>query len=415
MSGVRRSAPLVAALAVAALVAGGVVSQPEPVVAAPERGLSGYPVYPDPYCWADGCWINLDESLPDRHYRWMVPSNAYNITFEVRGGSGGSTDFLGGPGGNFKTNPMNIPAGEQLGFYLGARGVVKKGTSTPGSGGASLPGAREYAGGGGGASVVYRQDGQDQYIPLLIAGGGSGATRYAPGVGGGGASHYFWFDLDGERSGGAEGGPSDGRKTAAGEWAAEGATPGEDGQAMDAYVSSEVGGKDGAGKGGTGGTVLEPPATDTWTPGSGGGGGLVGGGGGAGQPTTDSQYFWKTGVGGGGSGYVAPGISVYPLPVVAPKPWSSISGSIVIRWETRPAYVSPPQRELTWWETIKRYLPFDEDEDGAAPTVPTRPMIVRDPSTWAPQDAEGVPSGFEFGATAVQRAVESGEFFAGED
>jgi hypothetical protein len=168
------------------------------------------------------------------------------------------------------------------------------------------------------------------------------------------------------------------------------------------------------GRGGSGGTVLDPPEGDGWTPGSGGGGGFVGGGGGAGWigdgASTEAQTH---GVGGGGSSYIAGGLGMArQSQSVYPESWSSYDGSVTIRYSL--ANLNSPKPKRTEWAPGKpRSVSFSVDDDStpqvAVPKISG--MSVLDPSTWATQDAEGGRSAFMVAPTALQLAVDSGEFF----
>jgi hypothetical protein len=197
---------------------------------------------------------------------WTVPAGVTQVTFNMQGAAGGSSDngeSYGGLGGALQAT-LSVTAGTTYSIAVGSEGGA--GTDTgPGSGGA--PGGASGAGsagfgivggGGGGASIVGVGSLATPANWLLVSGGG----------GGGGPTAL-------ESPGGDGGGLTGGAGTAP-------PGPGE--------------GPAGAGgnQTGTTGSGLQPNGSAGSVYGGGGGGGYWGGGGGT-----------NAGGGGGGSGLIA--------------------------------------------------------------------------------------------------------------
>lgn len=410
-SGGRLRVAVAAAAGIAVLAASGIGSRPEVAVAAPAREAANRPAMtPEPVCTGGSCTITITDT--DNFFRWQITKDMYDVTFELRGGSGGSTEFEGGPGGHIRTDPATFPANTVLWIFVGKGGAVPPSTDASGFGGRSLAGDPTLAGGGGGATSIITSDQWGAPTPLVIAGGGSGASRFGIGMAGGG--NWFWRELHGHWFGGGEGGSAeDGVTFAAGEAAMEGTTAGGNSTAW-ARTHMPSSGVDLMGRGGSGGAVLDPPEGDGWTPGSGGGGGFVGGGGGAGWIGDPGSPEVQThGVGGGGSSYIAGGLGMARQPQsIYPKPWSSYDGSVTISYSLASSH-SPKPKRTEWAPGKPRSVTFSV-EDVSTPQVAVPKvsgMSVLDPSTWAPQDAEGGASAFLVAPTAFQLAVDSGEYF----
>ena len=135
------------------LAAAGIGSPPEGAVAAPAReAATPRAMTPEPVCTGVSCTITITDT--DNFFRWQITKDMYDVTFELRGGSGGSTGHWGGPGGHIHTNPATFPANTVLWIFVGKGGAVPPSTDVSGFGGRSLAGDPTLAGGGGGATSI---------------------------------------------------------------------------------------------------------------------------------------------------------------------------------------------------------------------------------------------------------------------
>lgn len=203
-------------------------------------------------------------------------------------GAGYGTNYnAGGSGGGFsRTELSGVTAGSIFTVVVGQGGQIFANANTfqngLGYGGGGMPGVTAdngtTRGGGGGFSGIFQ--GTGTVSPLVVVGGGAGAS---PGIDGSG-----WVGGGGGIGAGAVGGSNSGlpgTPTAGGQPAASsGCSPA-------ATAGAKWAGGTGAGSG---------------EPGGGGGGGYFGGGGGRCQKSGTAQ----NGGGGGGSGFVASGIAV---------------------------------------------------------------------------------------------------------
>ena len=137
-------------------------------------------------------------------YQWTIPSNVYQISVSLAGGSGGadfgSSYFVGGDGGELKNVLMNVTPGEVLNIYVASNGGLGN-AGSPGSGGYGFAsGATACDGGGGGSSaVVNSANGMGVMAP-----GGGGSQQGCWGGGGGGLTDGYF--TTGGNGGGGNGG-----------------------------------------------------------------------------------------------------------------------------------------------------------------------------------------------------------------
>lgn len=287
-----RAKQTASALAVAALVAGTVLTGPGA----------------DPVEAATPTEVRFTSSSPTS---WVVPEGVTQIQVFVAGGGGGASfsnagDIFGGAGATIQAL-IDVTPGETLVFQAGLSGSPGFDRGSPGSGG---PGWRSggagntgslsgrAGGGGGGASAVLR-NGQ----PLVVAGGG----------GGGGGRGFEGVNPGGAGGNGGEAG-RDGSGGGQNFGGAPGIIGGGNGQVGDDAGTSSSGGGGGGGGGGFFG-------------GAGGGGGGAGAGGGGG--------------GGGGSEFVATGVTVEQRGVFGSGQNGLILVAFIPTFETTTTVVAP--------------------------------------------------------------------------
>jgi hypothetical protein len=115
---------------------------------------------------------------------FIVPIGITSISFEVRGGAGGSALTTGGagcsaPGGEgaiasavftVGNGPQDIPPCSTIRFVVGEAGASMNSLTIVGIG-------SSVGGGGGGSAVLFRPPGSSEFSLLLVAGGGGGAYQ----------------------------------------------------------------------------------------------------------------------------------------------------------------------------------------------------------------------------------------------
>lgn len=138
------------------------------------------PLAAQPYLDEDGGSLNYSGTVED----FIVPSGITSISFEVRGGAGGSALTTGGagcsaPGGAGATasavfsvgnGPQDIPPCSTIRFVVGEAGTSMNSLTIVGVG-------TSAGGGGGGSAVLFRPPGSSEFSLLLVAGGGGGAYQ----------------------------------------------------------------------------------------------------------------------------------------------------------------------------------------------------------------------------------------------
>ncbi|MFE4514854.1 hypothetical protein ACFRMQ_11770 [Kitasatospora sp. NPDC056783] len=223
---------------------------------------------------------------------FTVPSGVTTIDIKAWGAGGGGTwgttsqvnAGCGGGGGGFSRGTVAVVPGQRLLVVVGQGGRANSSAGTYGQGGAGNNAA--YPGGsGGGLSGVFTSSFAQPHA-LVVAGGGGGATgtRNADvGPGGGGGASGSTRGHKNSRNG------APGTQTAGGHAGTGGAAAGAPGTALSGGRSAQI--------------------TGTFTMGGGGGGGGYFGGGGGSSQANSNDAHQVPGVGGGGSGYLAPTVT----------------------------------------------------------------------------------------------------------
>jgi len=235
---------------------------------------------PAAVCASGTCTITITDATT--FYDWVVPAGLSSVTFDARGGQGGtgsSNSTMGGLGGRV-TGSLSLTAGETITFYVGAVGGN-------GSTSRSLSGGRNSGGAGGSSSRSGGAGGAHSEIvksgtTVVIAAGGGGSGGWAGGAGGGGGSATYSAAgiANGVNGSAGQAGAGTAGTTTGGSGGSIGG-----GGSLGSAGSSLSGGAGGAGTAGGGG---------------GGGGGYFGGGGGGGDNDSSGS---DGGGGGGGSNF----------------------------------------------------------------------------------------------------------------
>lgn len=284
----------------AALVAGGAAALgvASPAVAAPAE--------PDCVSVPGVCTLVLDD-LTDFAY-WTVPAGVTDVTFTAVGASGGDAvagDATPGAGGAVTARIATVPGttyranpGSAGGTGTTGGSGLSAGVSTGGFGGGGA--GESGAGGGGGRSVLAVEDVvADDWVNLLVAGGGGGAGR------GDGGAERGGDGGDGGQAG-SPGGATSGGDTSGGTGKGGGAATATAGGPGGTATSGGVTRTGVSGRPLVGGGFGNPyaPGYVPFAAAAGGGGGHYGGG----QGTTSFASL-AGGGGGGGSSYAAPEVT----------------------------------------------------------------------------------------------------------
>ena len=282
--------------------------------------------FPAPGCTTD-CVAIFDTI--GNGFEFEVPENISELTVTVAGGAGAppekgfpnDPDFIGGPGGAATIDLGTDWAGETLYFGVGGEG----GATYVQAAGADLI---ALAGGGGQGGYSGRFNLSDQINSVVP--GGAGASPTVAGVTNGADATAFGSDpvngLGGTNGAGGAGGTGDANGTAGENAPVFGPTS----------TTAALGGA---------GAVVDVEGTD-FAAGRGGDGYSGGGGGGIVQLIIDEIPYDLAGPGGGGSGFLAPGLSgvvatpntetgyvtftyslAAPAPTAAPAPALPATGS----------------------------------------------------------------------------------------
>lgn len=251
------------------------------------------------YAPVDGCSVTYNYSNPDvtdfchagvsfaysgAPEMWIVPNDVHELMVRAWGASGGHGSGpvyglnMGGKGA-YAEGRLDVNPGDTLYIYVGGKGtdaqlegIAEGGWNGGGLGGFDADYTGNGAGGGGGASDI-RVDGNDLAHRVLVAAGGGGASKNAPGGAGGAA-----LGLDGASV-------QNGAPGLAGRFDAGGIV-----------FSTDRGASAGAfGQGGNGSSNQA-----SW----GGGGGGAGYYGGSGGTATQDHPDGQSGSGGGGSSFI---------------------------------------------------------------------------------------------------------------
>jgi len=231
---------------------------------------------------------------------FIVPKAVTQLTIEAWGAEGGDFSALtdsGGPGGYVKGS-LVVQPGDVLSIRVGGKPTETTGGYN-GGGAAGTNSGDNPAGAGGGATDI-RLGGDGLARRIIVAGGGGGGAYNSDAT----SQPYQFQDSQGGPGGGGgspgESGTWCGSNTAPGPTCGSGASTTGGGPAGYTVAPCAVAGSAGTGGAGCGG---------------GGGGGYFGGGGGGyvDGPTPCCSALNDTlidGSGGGGSGYVAPSVTV---------------------------------------------------------------------------------------------------------
>ncbi|RAN71282.1 hypothetical protein B5P43_33880 [Bacillus sp. SRB_336] len=269
---------------------------------------------PDPAACLTDCTVTFTPS--DGQATWVVPSHAVDVRLTVAGGSGsiyeGTRGGAGGSGGTVSTDVGSAYDGQVLHVLAGAAGTGGQSGFPPfseGGDGSYVAVSGQFlavagGGGGGGMQVSSVDDGSGPPAPggpqVNLAGGAGGFSGTTPSGGAGEDSKNA--QAYGTGAAGASPGTGSWAPPAGGRTSMDGGPGTVAGVAADGTITPGVGG----GWAYTGGAYSGAAE---------GGGGYAGGGGGSGvgqqtvNPDASILFASTEGAGGGGSGFLAAGLT----------------------------------------------------------------------------------------------------------